>query len=242
MSETTLSSELEQQLEELDAIRRRVLNVVGHALWTPMATLGGLVEVLAQADDEDTRGTVTPALVRQTRRLERLLDDVLVASDVTTRLPPEEPELLHPTEVAVGVWHELEQSGDALVSDGADQRAWVGREQLRWMLRHLLDNAVKYGEDPTTVRVRRDGDRARVDVDSPGPQLPPSDIENATQLFYRGERAVISSASGMGVGLTVVAQLAEHAGGRLEIEARDGGGVVSSLDLPAEPDGSGEES
>lgn len=229
-----------QQAAELDAIRRRVLNVVGHALRTPMATLRGLVEVLADDHDPATREQLIPPLVRTTRRLERLLDDVLVASEVTTRLPTAAPTPLRVIDVARQVWTELDTPAELRVEGDAETVAFVGRDGLRWMLRHLLDNAAKYGEGTVTADLRREQDEAVVRIGSAGPDLNPDDLARAFELFYRGERAVISAASGMGVGLPVVRRLAEHAGGTVTLEPGSDGGVLATLRLPAVdgPDGS----
>ena len=230
------TDEVARQLAELDAIRRRVLNVVGHALRTPMATLRGLVEVLDNDHDLQTREQVIPALVRTTRRLERLLDDVLVASDVTTRLPTANAMAVRVIDTTRQVWSELGAAGELVIEGETDTRALVGNDGLRWMLFHLLDNAVKYGEGPVTVELRSDGAEAIVTVTSAGTALNPDDLARAFELFYRGEAAVISSASGMGVGLPVARRLAEHAGGTVTLRAREGGGVTAELRLPRPED------
>ncbi|HEX9889952.1 MAG TPA: HAMP domain-containing sensor histidine kinase [Nitriliruptorales bacterium] len=227
-----IDAEVARQLAELDAIRRRVLNVVGHALRTPMATLRGLVEVLGSEPDQPTLDQVVPALVRTTRRLERLLDDVLVASEVTTRLPTAAPSPVRVADVVRKVWSELAEPAELVVEGDAATQAFVGADGLRWMLWHLLDNAATYGQGPVTVALGAEEGGSVVRISSGGPELDPDDLARAFELFYRGEVAVISSASGMGVGLPVVRRLAEHAGGSVCLRARDGGGVTAILRLP----------
>jgi signal transduction histidine kinase len=86
-----------------------------------------------------------------------------------------------------------------------------------------------------TVTIRRDGDRdtVRVVVDSPGAPLPAEDLRYALQPFWRGERAV-TTAPGLGLGLTIARILAEHERGTLRIAGREGGGLLTSIELPAE--------
>lgn len=222
-----------RQLADLDAIRRRVLNVVGHALRTPMATLRGLVAVLDNDDDPQTREQVIPALVRTTRRLERLLDDVLVASEVTTRLPTAAPVPTRIVDVVRKVWREVSETAELVIEGDTDTVAMVGSDGLRWMLWHLLDNAAKYGDGAVTVELSTRVGTAVVRISSGGPPLKTEDLDNAFELFYRGEAAVISAASGMGVGLPVVRRLAEHAGGTVELTPVEDGGVEATLRLPA---------
>lgn len=225
------------QLAHVDAVRRRVINVVGHALRTPVTTLRGLVDVLDRADPARVRDEVVPALVRQTRTLERLLDDLLVASEVTTVLPVGDPEPVALAPTVREVWTELS------VEDG---RGWGAEEltvtgeatasvqpgSLRRILWHLLDNAGKYGERPVAVEIASDGEQATVTVTNPGPTPTEEEIGLSGELFYRGERAV-TRAAGMGVGVPVSRRIAEHMGGQLELEPREGGGLVAALTVPS---------
>jgi K+-sensing histidine kinase KdpD len=99
-----------------------------------------------------------------------------------------------------------------------------------------MDNADKYGTRPTAVGVSRRDRSGRpvvvTTVDSPGPALPPEDIRLALEPFWRGERAV-TTCPGMGLGLTVARTLAQHEGGRLWVEPRQGGGLITLLELEA---------
>lgn len=118
--------------------------------------------------------------------------------------------------------------GDLLVEGDAEVHA--GPDVVRWILRHLLDNAASYGRPPVRVTIT-DGETATVRITSRAPELHPTDIELAFELFFRGEYAVMRS-PGLGVGLPVARRLAEHAGGRVELAARSDE-VTATLELPA---------
>src|SRR4051812_41588196 len=79
-------------LAEVDAIRRRVVNVVGHALRTPVTTIAGMATALESATDDNTRTMLIDGLSRNARRVELLLDELLVAAGVSTALPVGDPE------------------------------------------------------------------------------------------------------------------------------------------------------
>ncbi|MBW3659587.1 MAG: HAMP domain-containing histidine kinase [Actinobacteria bacterium] len=217
----------------LHEVRERVMNVVGHALRTPMATVRGQVEVLARTADEAQREQLVGGLLRTTRQLERLLDDVLVAAGIETRLPVRPPQDVRVTDVVQVVWAEqgsdrpLEVTGDPVAT------ARVGPDALRWMLGHLIDNAVRYGHGPVEVGIRVLGDRTTVTVGGDGPDLAPGELANAFELFYRGHHAVMVAGARMGVGLPVARRLAEHMGGTVTLESRRGGGTVAVATLPS---------
>jgi signal transduction histidine kinase len=216
----------------LHELRERVMNVVGHALRTPMATVRGQVEVLARTTDPAHREQLVEGLLRSTRRLERLLDDVLIAAGIETRLPVRAPEDLRLADAVQVVWAELGSDRALEITGEPSATATVAPDALRWMLAHLLDNALRYGTGPVEVGIRVLGDRATLTVGGPGQELSPSDRHNAFELFWRGEHAVMVSAARMGVGLPVARRLAEFVGGSISLEPRDGGGTAAVVTLP----------
>ena len=104
---------------------------------------------------------------------------------------------------------------------------------LRRALRNLLENARRYGgaEIEATV-ARRAGGAAEVRVADRGPGVPPAYRERIFEAFFRlpghAERE-----GGVGLGLSLVRQIAERHGGRVRCEAREGGGSCFVLELPA---------
>jgi signal transduction histidine kinase len=219
---------------DLEWVRQRVLNVVGHELRTPTATIRGLAETLAEGVDPAVMPDVIAALQRNARRLEHLVDNLLAAADVTNSLPAEPPSVLSVGEVARAAWAEVGGTPDDLEVVGAAS-SWVARAtSVRRILFQILDNAAKYGDRPVVVRVEAEDSSTVVEISSPGPELPAEDVRFAIEMFWRGERAVTSS-WGLGLGLAVGRLLAEHEGGSLDVAAGTAGGIVTRLELPAPP-------
>ena len=229
MSAGPASDELETRLREVDALRRRVLNVIPHALRTPITTFRGLAEALSNATDDEIRGSITPALQRLAAQAEHLLDDMLLAAGLTTTLPTGEPVATPVAATATAVWAEVAAGHPPLKIDG-DAAVLAPPGSFRKMLVHVLDNAAKYGNAPPTMQVRVSGTTVEVSLDSPGDEV--KELEMLGEPFFRTERAVMHSA-GLGVGLTVARALAEHAGGGFRVEAREGGGLVTTIVLQA---------
>lgn len=219
--------------DALEEVRARVMNVVGHALRTPMATVRGQVEVLSRTTDPAQREALTEALLRSTRRLERLLDDVLVASQIDTRLPVGHREAVLVGDAVRVVWGEVGSDRPLSLTGVADATAYVAPDALRWMLRNLVDNAVRYGTGAVEIDVQKANGSVRISIGGPGPDLPDNELRNAFELFYRGEHAVMEDAARLGVGLSVVQRLCDFAGGQVELRRRERGGTVAVLTLPA---------
>ena len=223
--------DIEAALEALDLARRRFVNVVGHELRTPVTTLRGLSEELIDATEEELHD-LGPAIVRNARRVESLLDDLLLATDITTALPVGEPEAIDLVACAQATWDALE-SGTELGLTG-DHEAIVSMRPgaADTMLERVLDNAIRYGQPPVGFDATTEEQRVRITVSSEGVALKPDDVHLAFELFYRGEGAV-TSAPGFGLGLPVARALARQHDGDLHIEPRPGGGLDVMIDLPA---------
>lgn len=231
MAEGGTEDEVVQALEALNRARGRFVAVVGHELRTPVTTLRGLVEELPAADLDMVR-ELTPAIVRSARRVESLLDDLLLATDITTVLPVGEPEVIDLVATAQATWDALEVDADLELSGDTEAEARMRAGAGDTLLERVLDNARRYGKPPYRLHADASDGRVRVTVSSEGAELQPDDVHLAFELFYRGEAAV-TSAPGFGLGLPVARALARQHDGELTIEPRSGGGLDVCIDLPA---------
>jgi two-component system sensor histidine kinase KdpD len=222
---------VEDELAVVDAIRRRVVNVVGHALRTPVTTLCGLAEEMTLAEDPAVRAELRDAVRRNGAIVERLLDDLLIAAGVSTALPVDETSLVELGDAVWSAWRTLEHSTELRVDGQRELTVLARRSAVERALALLLDNHAKYGDGPIDVRLALDGDRAVVTMSAPG-ELP-SEVERPLlfELFYRGEHAVMRAA-GLGIGLPVARALIEAEGGTVAVEIVDDR-VVSRISLPA---------
>ncbi len=218
-------------LEALDLARRRFVNVVGHELRTPVTTLRGLAEELARADATQVQ-ELAPAILRSARRVETLLDDLLLASDITTALPVGEPEPVDLVASAQATWDAFEPEEDLVLSGATEAIVSMRPGAADTMLERVLDNARRYGQPPYALEAEVADGRVRVSVSSEGMAIGSDDVHLAFELFYRGEGAV-TSAPGFGLGLPVARALARQHDGDLQIEPRAGGGLEVIIDLPA---------
>lgn len=218
-------------LAALDAARGRFVAVVGHELRTPVTTLRGLAEELPDADAEALRQLI-PAIVRSARRVETLLDDLLLATDITTVLPVGAPEPIDLVTAAQATWDALEVGEDLELSGDEEVLASLRPGAGDTMLERVLDNARRYGAPPFRLHATTVDDRAQLTVSSEGAELKSDDVHLAFELFYRGEAAV-TSAPGFGLGLPVARALARQHDGELTIEPHPGGGLDVCIDLPA---------
>jgi signal transduction histidine kinase len=231
MNDATSDESLEaaRAMDEVDAVRRRVVNVVGHALRTPVTTLCGMAEALAVAEDPTTRAAMAEGVVRNARLVERLLDQLLIASGVSTALPVGDAKTIDVLGAIHSAWDQLGSSGSLSV-DASDTDVRARPAAVEQILSLVLDNAVKYGDGEVVVTAVSAGGKTVIEVQSRGGDPSDEEVEQAFELFYRGEHAVMRTA-GMGVGLPVARTLARLEGGDVTLFRREGT-VVTKIELP----------
>lgn len=212
--------------EDLDLLRRRVLNVVGHELRTPVTTLAGVAAELQTCEDEAQRAALTEAIARLSGRLDHLVEDLLLAASIATVVPVGERRPVDVVALARERWAggPIEVRGEAV--------ATARLESLRRVLDEILGNAAVYGEPPIVVTAWEVDGRAILEVANGGPAIDEHELRLAIEPFYRGERAVTAQ-PGLGLGLALARTLVRADDGELSIRPGVAGGVVVRLDLPA---------
>jgi signal transduction histidine kinase len=221
-----LTGVLNRMLASLEAARageRRFLADASHELRTPVTTLLGNVEFTARhgADPE-----VLEELVRDAQRLARLVDDLLVLE----RAEGSGGSLDSAVDVA-GVVREVAAGHDGRVVVRPDAVALFVRGdagELARALENLVENALVHGPADRSVTVSLLGreDRVLLTVRDEGPGPDPDEVDRLFERFWRGPDA--SARPGSGLGLSIVAAIAERHGGAVSVQ-----GSAFTIDLPA---------
>jgi two-component system osmolarity sensor histidine kinase EnvZ len=102
---------------------------------------------------------------------------------------------------------------------------------VKRLIANLVDNALAYGETGVCVATRSAAGRLILEVLDRGPGIPHEEAERLKQPFTRLEKAR-SGKGGSGLGLAIVDRIARHHGGKLELLAREGGGLVARVSFP----------
>ena len=214
-----------QRIEDLVRSNRSLLANASHELRSPLARLKMAVSMFDHADPaqhEELRREID----RDIRELDELVEEVLLASrlDARSDMQPELVDLL-------GLL--VEETARVGVDVGGEEVQVLGEERLlRRALRNLLENARRYGGDEVSADVGTlpDG-RIEISIRDRGPGVPAEFRERIFEPFYRlpghAERA-----GGVGLGLSLVRQIAERHGGRVRCEGREGGGTCFVITLP----------
>jgi len=215
--------------------QRAFLDAVTHEMKTPLASMRLYLDTLTRHDpDPLRRRQFLDRMLEDLDRLDGTVDQVLTAAraeDHQSRVRRGRvalPELLHECIRDTRARHTLPDDAVQLdVESGGAVRGDPG--ELSVVFRNLLENAVKYSDEPVSVNVHvadRGEGRVNVDISDRGIGIPAGELRKIFQRFYRTGRDVQRTASGLGLGLFIVRNLVKRQGGRV-VARSEGSGAGS---------------
>jgi len=163
--------------------------------------------------------------------LDALVEEVLLASRLESGATAGLGD--SPVDMLALAAEEASRSGAELeLEDDVAALRMKGDERLlRRALRNLLENARRYGGAELLLQLRRRGGELELRVCDRGPGVPPEMRERIFEAFFRLPGHA-EQAGGVGLGLSLVRQIAQRHHGSVHCEPRDGGGSVFVLSLP----------
>lgn len=218
--------------------RDEFLSLASHELRTPLTALKLRLQSLLHGSDPSRARHKLESAARQTDRLERLIENMLDVSRITTGHLELEPEPFCIAELVQEACARFRDSANdpSLVLNVEAERSLPGtwdRLRLEQVLDHLLSNAVKYGNgQPVTVALRSEGEEVVLSVIDRGVGIASEELDGIFQQFERATRRRTSG--GLGMGLYITRQLVQAHGGRIEVESRVGAGSTFRVVLPRE--------
>ncbi len=233
-------------------LKRAFLSLISHKLRTPLTTVVGYTELLAEELTEpgndravagETRRKAINSLVTQSRKLSSLVNKLILYTALDnpeSRIADETFPLERAAEEAVeeiGAW--LAQRGVELRSS-LPGSTWVRGDpsHLREVVKNLLENAAKFDsrpKKPVELSVSSEGELARLSVRDTGPGIPPEDRDRIFERFYQAEESFTGQIEGWGLGLAFSRKVAEMHGGRLDLQSVIGKGTSVDIFLPSAP-------
>lgn len=218
-------SQSNADLERANRMRDEFVSMISHELRTPLTAIQGFTATLRQHADTLPPETVRQMLARissQSKVLAEMVDDLLTLT--TLRAGGLEPERKPVAVLATvqGFLDDLPGPDAVTVRGDAGAVALVDPDHLRRIVTNYLDNAFKYGEPPVTIEVTDDAGSVRVAVVDGGPGVPEHFTADLFDQFTQASRGDTRTASGVGLGLSIVTALADANGGRAFYERREG--------------------
>ncbi|MEM7052947.1 MAG: response regulator, partial [Pseudomonadota bacterium] len=228
-----------EQLRQIFSRRSEFFANLSHELRTPLTLLlGPLSDALA--DQSTLSKSDMQIMFRSADRMKRLVDQMLDlqkidAGQVQLKLEP--TELQQFIQSVIEPFELLARQSDVRIELNASQETLLvdlDRLQFEKVLLNLLSNAFKVSPSGSVIELRlsREDDLARIEVLDCGPGIPAGSNERIFNRFHQEPGSYTARSEGTGIGLSLVKELMELHGGRVEAQNRESGGARLTCDLP----------
>ena len=216
---------MSEDLKRINAERAEVLAGLSHDLRTPLARLRLEAELSIREDQARN------AVIDDIEQMDAIIGQFL---DFARGESGEAPELADINEIVTQVAETLGRREEPPTLALAElPHVRIHRKALTRAIVNLLENARKYGGEPITLETSSIGEEVRIDILDRGPGIPKDEVERLKRPFTRLEGAR-TDATGTGLGLAIVDRIARLHKGSLDLIARDGGGLIARLRIPAD--------
>jgi PAS domain S-box-containing protein len=221
--------EAEAALREADRRKDEFLGMLAHELRNPLAAITNASEVLRHLLEADGRAAALNAVViRQTRALAHMVDDLLDLSRVTLGKIALAKEPLVLSQVVMkaveSVRRTIDQERHDLNVTVDPDPIWLDADatRLEQVIVNLLNNAAKFTPSGGRIQLtaRREKGEAVVRVADNGIGISPDLMPHIFELFVQGDRSLDRTKGGLGIGLALVRQLVTLHGGTVSAESR----------------------
>ena len=219
-------NQMASSLDDQERQRRDLILNFAHELRTPLTNLHGYLQALREGVVHASPGAFA-SLQEEIDRLLRLSRslDVLAAGSGRVN-EPLEVELSPIVQALLDLHKHSFQRRGLTVQSELDPGLWVRADPdaLAQVLGNLLQNAAHYTPKGGKVWIRAAAERegVLVSVANSGDAIPSEDLRHLFERFYRVEKSRNAVAGGAGIGLAVVKELVEAAGGRVGVDSRPG--------------------
>ena len=225
--------------EQRDRLRREFTSNVSHELKTPLTTIYGVSDMMAE-------GIVKPADVKgfgkdikdESGRMISLIDDIIKLSKLDEDYVPEEISDVDLFQVSKSVIDRLkdiaEDKNISIYLEG--ERAEIkGIPTLcDEIIYNLCENAVKYNKEngSVTVSVKNTKEGVELSVEDTGVGIPFEYRERIFERFFRVDKSHCQKVNGTGLGLSIVKHAVLHLGGSIDVESVEGAGTKMIIKFP----------
>jgi signal transduction histidine kinase len=247
LKNTRLVSRLEASLEHLKEANRLkddFVAVVSHELRTPLTSIQGYVKTLIQLTgdlDIEQQRSFLEAADRQSERLRRLIEQLLIVSRLESHVEPLTVTSISTRALTRQVVDELRVRANGQVFDlrfeELTEPLETDESKVQQILSNLIENAIKYSPPDSRITIREEqAESSRfITVEDEGGGIPEEAMERVFDRFYQVDQSSTRRVGGTGLGLYICRKMAESLGAQLRLERSTPEGSVFSLRLPLTP-------
>lgn len=226
------------QFEKMQADQARIVKLLGsrqefynnmtHELKTPLTTIQGYAQLMEadQGADRELTEKGLHQILRESTRMHQMVLQLLEMSDKGIYMKRTPVDLSHTARSVAQALEIKAARYDMKLETHFPEKLWVlgVEDRLRQVLINLADNAIKYGESHTTIKidgVKRHGE-VWLAVRNRGKGLSPEEQEKVFEPFYRVDKAYSREQGSAGLGLSICKKIMEEHGGTIGVKSKPG--------------------
>ena len=232
--------EVIEALQKAEKMRIEFVANVSHELRTPLTSIKGYTETLLQ-DIEDGR-TADPEflkiILKNSDRLLALINDLLDLSAIESGAIHLHPVELDLNEITSHVVKHLEPFAQAkktrVQSICNSQKLFADPKRVEQVLTNLIDNAIKYCPNHSTITVEWSENKktVKLEVKDNGHGIPEEYLDRLFERFYRLDKGRSREMGGTGLGLSIVKHIMQRHNGTVSVESTVGSGTTFVCEFP----------
>lgn len=231
-------------IRKLEAVRRDFVANVSHELRTPLTIVGGFAETIQDPEvPADKRAEFATAILSNTQRMQRIVDELLDLSRIESGHWKPRPEAVRLADLANEVFGRVgatAKSRTVTLKTRIDPEAaavYADRTALEQILLNLVENAVRHTSEggPITIETTPAENGVELTVSDTGTGIPPEHLPRIFERFYRADSGRARESGGTGLGLAIVKHLVEAHGGWVGAESVVGTGTTIRIFFPSGP-------
>jgi len=230
-----LATTFDHMIEHLHRVfesQKHFIADASHDLRGPLTVIRGNLDLLKRNLGDQERQESLRAMEAATARMEKMVNDLLLLAEVESGQIVRQEAVSLKAILVEGLEWGQQKAGNRYIVKGHWEDLVVNgdSEKLTRMIVNLIDNAIKYTPEGSTITLSlfRDGDWACLEVADNGVGIAPEHLPHIFDRFYRADKARSPSKGGTGLGLAIVKGIAEQHGGEVTVtSAPDKGSIFT---------------
>lgn len=228
-----------QMIDRLDRTlehQKHFVTDASHELKTPLTVISSYADMLKRwgRDNAEVRDEAINAISNETQRMQHLIRSMLTLAEAEQEgwLNVERFDVVTVVRELAEVLGKTFQREIRVHFNGHTLQMRGDQEKIRQLLLILIDNGIKYSQEPLDVRVKLHKNGIKLEVTDYGIGIPESDIPFMFERFYRVDEARQRTTGGSGLGLAIAKKIIDTHGGAVEVFSKPGNGTTISIQLP----------
>ena len=228
-----------EKLKQLDSFKSNLIDTVSHEFRTPLTSIKGYTSRLLRNDvtiTEDMRIKSLKTIKRQTERLSRMVEDLLVIPDIETSVLRVFPENINIASIIDNVALFMRHNTGRVINIFMPEECplvYADEDRVEQIIINLLENAAKYAIPDTEINVHISSDSqfAKIVIQNECQQIEEEKLNKLFDKFTRMDDSTTRTTRGTGLGLFIVKGLVEAMGGKIMLSSHNDFSVTFTLPL-----------